>query len=277
MLFGCFIDRRGHRHNEMKIGNSRNLKIVTTSWDDGDVRDLRLADLLQANGVGGTFYIPLQPFNGHASLSHANLRSFVEQGFEIGAHGIRHENLKLIPSDSVARIVTTSKEVLQNILGQEVSMFCYPGGRHNPWAAASLKAAGYMGARTTRMLSTDLEFTAFEMPTTVQAYPHGHFDYLKNATRARSFRRIRDYTTGLWRASDWVTLSKMMFDRVMAKGGVWHLYGHSWEIDQLSLWGDLEHVLQYVGGRPDVLYLHNSDLLRCLNGETLSRLESRVS
>src|SRR5438477_11586226 len=105
MLFGCLIDRRGHRHNEMKIGNSRNLKIVTTSWDDGDVRDLRLADLLQAYGVGGTFYVPLQPVNGHVSLSHVNLRRLVELGLEIGALVIRHENLKLIPSDPVAWIV----------------------------------------------------------------------------------------------------------------------------------------------------------------------------
>ncbi len=249
------------------------LPIVTTSWDDGDTRDLKLAELLRERGISATFYVPLKPYSSHAALSDTDLRNLADQGFEIGAHGISHENLTQIPSASVAQVVSASKQGLQDILGQEVKMFCYPGGWHNATAVQSLKAAGYFGARTTRMLSTEPDFAAFEMPTSLQAYPHGHAAYFKNASRARSFRRVRDYLVHLRRAADWVALGQMLFDRVMAQGGIWHLYGHSWEIDQLALWNDLGKLLQYVSGRAGVLYLSNGDILRRLRAERQAGLE----
>ena len=50
----------------------------------------------------------------------------------------------------------------------------------------------------------------------------------------------------------------------MEDGGIWHLWGHSWEIDQLGLWDELAEMLDYVHGREDVLYLNNGDLLQYL-------------
>ena len=32
--------------------------IVTTSWDDGSIQDLKLGELLMKYGIKGTFYIP---------------------------------------------------------------------------------------------------------------------------------------------------------------------------------------------------------------------------
>jgi hypothetical protein len=33
-------------------------RIVTTSWDDGDPSDLKVAELLRARALSGTFYVP---------------------------------------------------------------------------------------------------------------------------------------------------------------------------------------------------------------------------
>ena len=54
------------------------------------------------------------------------------------------------------------------------------------------------------------------------------------------------------------------FDRFLEDGGIWHLWGHSWEIDQLGLWDELAEMLDYVHGREDVLYLNNGDVLQYL-------------
>jgi len=35
-----------------------------------------------------------------------------------------------------------------------------------------------------------------------------------------------------------------MLDRVATRGGVFHLWGHSWEVDRLGLWDELEEVLR---------------------------------
>jgi hypothetical protein len=59
----------------------------------------------------------------------------------------------------------------------------------------------------------------------------------------------------------WIELSKLLFDSTMQESGVFHLYGHSWEIDELGLWNDLEKILDYICNRKNVLYLPNSEAL----------------
>lgn len=43
-------------------------------------------------------------------------------------------------------------------------------------------------------------------------------------------------------------------------GGVFHLWGHSWEIEHNKDWGRLERVLSYFANRSDVKYLNNGEL-----------------
>jgi hypothetical protein len=47
----------------------------------------------------------------------------------------------------------------------------------------------------------------------------------------------------------------------MCDGGMWHLYGHSWEIAALGLWSQLEELLDYVARRRHVIYVANSRAL----------------
>jgi hypothetical protein len=56
-------------------------------------------------------------------------------------------------------------------------------------------------------------------------------------------------------------LAKAIFDSVLQNGGLWHLYGHSWEIDELRLWDGLEEVLNHVSNRPGVLYFANGPVV----------------
>jgi hypothetical protein len=64
---------------------------------------------------------------------------------------------------------------------------------------------------------------------------------------------------------NWLELGKRLFDYVLQNGGVWHLYGHSWEIDELGLWEELRKILDYISNRKDVLYVSNCELLRFLS------------
>jgi hypothetical protein len=47
------------------------------------------------------------------------------------------------------------------------------------------------------------------------------------------------------------------FDLCLARGGVYHLWGHSWEVDARRDWRRLENVLAHISGRPDVNYVAN--------------------
>ena len=67
-------------------------------------------------------------------------------------------------------------------------------------------------------------------------------------------------------AASWVELGKALFDLVLCEGGVWHLYGHSWEIEEKGLWDELKEMLDYVAEREGVQYVTNAEVLNFLPG-----------
>jgi len=85
---------------------------------------------------------------------------------------------------------------------------------------------------------------------------------MRNLARAKNVSGMFDYVFRLHGEQDWVKIGKTLFDRVDADGGIWHLYGHSWEIDELGLWDGFEELLKYVSGREDVLYITNGEALQ---------------
>ena len=46
---------------------------------------------------------------------------------------------------------------------------------------------------------------------------------------------------------------------MMATGGVFHLWGHSWEIEQFGLWKELETLLKMLAFNKEIAYLNNTD------------------
>jgi hypothetical protein len=62
----------------------------------------------------------------------------------------------------------------------------------------------------------------------------------------------------LW---NWDDLAIALFDQTLTTGGVFHLWGHGWEIDVRRDWKRLERVLDHIGGRPGVSYLPNGALV----------------
>lgn len=236
-------------------------RIVTTSWDDGDALDLRVAGILQARGLAGTFYIPIAGHHGSSAMEGRDLRRLRNQGFEIGAHGLSHQVLSRCSKEMVAQEIEICKNRLEDLLSDGVCMFAYPRGRYTGLAIRCLRRAGFAGARTTQMLAQSLAFDPYRMPTTMHVYPHSKSDYVRNAARAADFGAGWKYLMQWRQVSSWVKLAKLLFDNVLQEGGVFHLYGHSWELDELGLWKELKEVLDYVSMRENVLYLSNSGIL----------------
>jgi peptidoglycan/xylan/chitin deacetylase (PgdA/CDA1 family) len=240
------------------LQNLNTPRIVTTSWDDGDCADLKLAEFLRARDVRGTFYIPIQ--YRKRPLAHSDLRDLTSEGFEIGAHGSSHALLWGLPPRQLGREVDPCKPTLEDILGREVRMFCYPCGRFDANVIRAVDKAGYWGARTVRMLATQLHPNPFEMPTTLQIYPHKPITYLKNVARAWRLENWEMYLAQMAHLGNWVELGKRLFDEVLENGGIWHLYGHSWEIEEFGLWDGLGEILDYVSRRESVRYVPNGEL-----------------
>jgi peptidoglycan/xylan/chitin deacetylase (PgdA/CDA1 family) len=268
-----------HRANNSSKESAKGCRvIVTTSWDDDDRSGLKLAEVLNSKGIPGTFYVPTGRLGEKSALAPADLRMLASAGFEVGGHTVSHAILTELGPTELTSEITRCKQKLESIMGRGVETFCYPRGRFNEEVIDVVKRAGYRGARTTEMLATAPSFPVYEMPTTVQAYPHSKANYIRNLVRLRKASSLVRSTPDLMRFESWLQLAKTTFDRVLANGGVWHLYGHPWEIEKLNLWGDLVEILNYVRDREDVVYATNVEVIQMVHGQaSKSKVQSTVA
>jgi hypothetical protein len=208
---------------------------ITTSWDDGHPSDFRVAELLAKYGLRGTFYVPQTAET--PTISAAQVRELATK-FEVGGHTLRHAVLTETPDDAARGEIAGCKTWLENVTGRPCPMFCPPKGKYRRRHLQMIRDAGYAGLRTVELLSLDLPRSTaglMVMPTTVQAYPPGVASYTRNLARRAAFRNLWLFLLH-GRSTDWLKLSRSLLNR----GGVFHLWGHSWELDANDQWGRLE-------------------------------------
>jgi len=247
-----------------------NKLIVTTSWDDGDVLDVRLADLLTRYGIRGTFYITKE--YRPERLSDEQIRS-IAGAHEIGTHTLTHPDLRFLSEEEAGKEILGGKQWLEELLSSEVSMFCYPRGHYNAAISSAVKEAGFRGARTTELGSIALPSNPFDLKTTIQIYPFPLRKLNKDQyCWGRLLEPYRQRATGLralgvstFAMRSWLSTARATFDAALTKGDVFHLWGHSWEIEKYGMWEELGIVLQYVANRKDCVYSTNKEVLESMS------------
>jgi peptidoglycan/xylan/chitin deacetylase (PgdA/CDA1 family) len=219
---------------------------ITTSWDDGHPLDLRVAELLARYALPGTFYVPAS--TRHATMNAAQIRS-LSRGFEIGAHTLRHVVLTRAADQEAKQQIVLSRQWVEDITGIKCRMFCPPEGRYFRRHLAMIEAGGYIGMRSTELASLDpprLCGRLMLMPTSVQAYPHRHLAITRNAIKRARFGNLWRYVR-LGPRVDWSVLAGSLLRQAVACRGVFHLWGHSWELQETGQWQRLDNVLRMLG------------------------------
>ena len=52
-----------------------------------------------------------------------------------------------------------------------------------------------------------------------------------------------------------------LLEQAAAQEGVFHLWGHSWEVEQYQMWDELEAILKAASAIPNIQAKTNTDLL----------------
>ena len=250
--------------------------LFTTSWDDGHPLDLRVADLLHKHGLKGTFYVPARVgpggacnSDGFSIMSGVSLRKLAAQ-FEIGSHTLDHRSLDALPVDDARHQVVAGKQWLEDQLGARVSGFCYPNGAHNAVVRGIVRDSGFAYGRVTEDLYGALPEDPFQLPVSLHLYPRGR------VALARRFVSEERRRLGAWRwpqrlpmllaavtKKDLAVRIHGLIDRLCRRGGLLHLWGHSWEIDRLGGWDMLESVFAYAAERlPGAARVTNGEVAR---------------
>lgn len=219
----------------------------TTSWDDGHPLDLRIADMLAEHGFTGTFYVPRRNVEGRPVMTAPQLRT-LDAHFEIGGHSIDHVRLVDLPPRERSRQIIDSKRQLEDDLGHPIDGFCYPGGAYDRAVRDAVQAAGYRYARTVANLSLEPPDDRYQLSTTLQMYPHSRGLLARNFVRGGAWRdRARALGLCVTHPSLAARLERLL-RLALERGGVFHLWGHSWELDEHGLWSELERFLRLANG-----------------------------
>jgi hypothetical protein len=231
--------------------------IVTTSWDDGHPSDMRVAELLARHGLAGTFYVPTRNSEGRPVLGAADIRA-LSSGFEIGGHGWDHVVLTGLSRADVRVQVSQNKAWLEDLLGARLRGFCHIRGAWSRETADEVRAQGFAYARAVTGFHARVGQDAFAVPTTLQFFPHRVGAVLRHLVR-RGPSALRIALAGVALGqNDLVDRVEAMALACQARGGYFHLWGHSWELDAHDLWDELDAALGVLAGlRGEARYLTN--------------------
>ena len=233
------------------------MKLITTSWDDGHPLDFRLAALLHKYNLRGTFYIP--KYNAEHQVMSAQQVAELAKGFEIGGHTINHIRLHTTDTQTLQNEIGGCYNWLSDVLGYQPQSFCFPGGVFHSKAVEAVKTSGYKVARTTELLSIKTATVEDLTPTTLQVYEHSTFTYAKHLAKRRRWTNLLQWlrSYSLYRLP---ALTESYLNQVEKNGGCFHLWGHSWEIEEFDLWDKLEELFRIISDRDDFTYIANKEI-----------------
>jgi peptidoglycan/xylan/chitin deacetylase (PgdA/CDA1 family) len=100
----------------------------------------------------------------------SQLKSLAASGWEMAGHTRTHPRLEHLTDPEAVSEILTGKEEIEKRTGQEVKTFCYPFGSVGKRTPEMVKAAGFIGACTTRSGLARPEMDPFLLPRVKIAY-----------------------------------------------------------------------------------------------------------
>ena len=225
-------------------------KAVTFSYDDGVAADRKLIEILNKNGLKGTFNLNSELFDAQSWHNRLNeeetIALFKDSGHEIALHGARHIFLSKVPLPLAIKEVCDNRAYLEEKFGRIVNGMAYAYSGVNDEVAEVLKALGVQYARTT--VSTH----SFAIPS----------DWLHlNPTVHHTELCLEELTEKF--------LSGKPSDEFKNREPwLYYVWGHAYEFDDNGDWDRIEYLCRKVGQDKGVWAATNGDIcdyVKCYN------------
>lgn len=217
-------------------------KALTFSYDDGITQDRRLVEIFNKYGMKCTFNLNSGIMNEKGSFMIGDMpvrRMTMEEcaqvygGHEIAVHALTHPSLTELSDDDIRREITEDKQNLEAVFGEGICGMAYPYGT---FSDRVIKIAKECGIRFSRTVCDAEDFYMQENLMEFRATCHH-----KNE---RLFDLLEQF---------------LSYDG--DKPVMFCLWGHSYEFDEENNWERIEEFCKKAGGRDDVFYGTNSDVL----------------
>lgn len=218
------------------------MKIAFT-WDDGALEDQKLFALHERYGLPAIFFVPTRNCEGRRVLTAQMIRQAASPLIRFGGHTASHRYLTDVPAGEWDEELLSNKKWLEDILGQEVPHFCLPGGKYTPDILerafryyATVRTADTMNFRSGGKL----------VKPTFHFYLRGFKSLAGNAVRQRSWREVVLLLSAAGKDYFDVFRSLIVYESKRIPEAQIVIWGHSWEIEQLSLWDRLEDLFRWL-------------------------------
>jgi len=208
-------------------------KALTMSFDDGRKQDRRLVEIFNRYGIKGTFHLN----SGWMDPELEEIRKEADtlySGHEIATHSLTHPTLTRLSDTAVLEEIISDRKNLEKLTGRVIRGHSYPNGAYDERIKQLLKNAGIAYARAVSA-KDDLE-----MPEDfLEWHPTCHYSAPELMEKAK-------FLAGF---------GKPQYLKLL------YVWGHSYEFDRDDNWNIIEEFCEYIGGRDDIWYATNIEIV----------------
>ena len=226
----------------MKLRDGKS-KVLTLSYDDGVVEDIRLIKIMDKYGLKGTFnintglYFPeneeREEYLGRMKLSEA-LELYKDSVHEVAVHSYTHPYLEQLSSQEVLTEILKDRENIEKQYGTITRGMAYPCATFNDNVIECLEKCGICYSRTGKSTEN------FNFPQNwLVLNPTCHHMNGKLMQLAKRFIEEKPHLHNNW---------------------MFYLWGHSYEFRVDNNWEVIEEFAEYMGGRDEIWYATNIEI-----------------
>lgn len=217
-------------------------KAITFSFDDGNIDDIRLIEILKKYGLKGTFNLcsgcltesHSWTFNDVKYVKHINYMDYphLYDGFEVATHSYRHPRLEQSDDNTVYNEIKLDQKLLECMFGYKIRGMALPFGSYNERTVEIIKDCGIKYCRTVKPTYN------FDLAQDVILHPTCHFKDSRLLELAEEFLNA-EYT----------------------EAKLFYIWGHSYELITEEDWAKFEEFCKMISGKKDIWYCNNIDVI----------------
>lgn len=211
-------------------------KALTMSYDDGREEDRRLVALFNKYGIKGTFNLNYGiDWNARTDELRVPIAEYKElyKGHEMASHTYTHPTIERCPLEQVVEQILEDRKGLEALAGYPVRGLAYPNGSYSEEIEKLLPA---LGIRYARIVGSSDNF----------AMPRNFMEWKATCHHNHNLLEL---------GKQFVELFKTQYLYLM------YVWGHSYEFTSKNNWEHMEEFCQLVGGREDIWYATNIEIV----------------
>jgi len=217
-------------------------RVVTFSYDDGPIQDVRLIEIFNKYGVKATFHLNGMRYIG---MSEEEAASHIKryEGHEVACHTVNHGWLTRMPLQSVVTETFEDRKILENVFKHPIIGMSYPSGPIDDKAISAIRACGIVYGRTAASTM------GFKIPEDFMKW-HPTCHHKDALGLCDKFLSSLD--------SEWTS-------------PMFYIWGHSHEFKTEADWEYIEKLVKTLANNDKIWYATNIDIYRYMKAQ--ERLE----